>query len=497
MIKTVLVHFIIDFRKNLLTFQSNICMLRQKAKISMKELFYVLMFVFPLVASAQQPWYKYSPLDYIWMNVGNTIFSAGEADFTSLAFSPSDSLPYVAYMDYGNGQKATVMKFNGTKWVNVGNAGFSAGWASYTSLAFSPSGEPYIAYEDWGNGYKATVMKFNGSNWVDVGNAGFSAGQTSDESFAFSPSGQPSVAYMDRANSAKATVMKFHGNNWVYVGNAGFSAGEASGESLAFNPADSMPYVAYQDIANSQKATVKKFDGTNWVNVGNAGFSAGAAYSPSLAFSTTGQPYVAYLDGNIDKATVMKFDGTNWVNVGNAGFSAGAVEYQSLACSPSDGQPYVAYCDAGNSYKATVMTFNGSSWVNVGNAGFSDGEAFYTSLAFSPYGQPYVAYDISLNPSFYRAMVMIYDSVYVGINESQESRLLVYPNPATDKITIELAEGQAPSQLSMMNLNGEEVLTRSLIKPKTQIDISNLPSGVYFVRLTNNNTVEVRMFVKE
>jgi hypothetical protein len=49
----------------------------------------------------------------------------------------------------------------------------------------------------------------------------------------------------------------------------------------------------------------------------------------------------------------------------------------------------------------------------------------------------------------------------------------------------------------MMNLNGEEVLTRSLIKPKTQIDISNLPGGVYFVRLTNNKTVEVGKFVKQ
>ena len=92
---------------------------------------------------------------------------------------------------------------------------------------------------------------------------------------------------------------------------------------------------------------------------------------------------------------------------------------------------------------------------------------------------------------------MKYDSVYFGINELQESMLSLYPNPATDKITIEIAKGQAPSQLSMLNLNGEEVLTRSLIKPKTQIDISTLPGGVYFVRPTNDKAVEVGKFVKE
>src|SRR5208283_5878007 len=76
-------------------------------------------------------------------------------------------------------------------------------------------------------------------------------------------------------------------------------------------------------------------------------------------------------------------------------------------------------------------------------------------------------------------------------NISAKPAFKVYPNPATDKMTIEIAEDQAPRRLSMMNLNGEEVLTRSLIKPKTQIDISNLPSDVYFVRVTNDKTVDV------
>jgi hypothetical protein len=93
--------------------------------------------------------------------------------------------------------------------------------------------------------------------------------------------------------------------------------------------------------------------------------------------------------------------------------------------------------------------------------------------------------------------VNVCENGVVGIKQLTPASISMYPNPARDKITIEIAEGQAPSQLSMMNLNGEEVLTRSLIKPKTQIDISNLPGGVYFVRLTNNKTVEVGKFVKQ
>ena len=88
-----------------------------------------------------------------WVNVGNAGFSAGTADWTSLAFSPKDNQPYVAYGDYGspfNGN-ATVMKFNGTNWVNVGAEGFSANEAQFTCLAFSPYDSlPYVAYRMMG-----------------------------------------------------------------------------------------------------------------------------------------------------------------------------------------------------------------------------------------------------------------------------------------------------------------------------------------------------------
>ncbi|KXK15427.1 MAG: Endoglucanase precursor [Chloroflexi bacterium OLB14] len=140
-----------------------------------------------------------------WENVGTAGFSAGWANYPSLAVY--NGTPYVAYMDNANSNKATVMAFDGTNWVNVGSAGFSAGGACYTSLVVY-NGTPYVAYQDAANSYKATVMKFDGTNWVNVGSAGFSAGKAYYPSFAVY-NGTPYVAYQDDANSYKATVMKF------------------------------------------------------------------------------------------------------------------------------------------------------------------------------------------------------------------------------------------------------------------------------------------------
>jgi hypothetical protein len=325
---------------------------------------------------------------YKWRNVGIPGFSAGTATYTSIAFGP-DGLPCAAYMDGGNANKATVMKFNGTNWVNVGSAGFSTGLAADINIAFGIDGCPYVGYQDVGNGTRATVMKFNGSIWQTVGSAGFSPGGSCYNKFAIAPDGTPYIAFNDVIYN-KTSVMKFNGTSWVYVGSAGFSGGSACWQCIAFG-SDGTPYVAMQDPQTGGDR-VMKFNGTSWVYVGNL-LSGGSSY-PSIAIGPDGYPNVPYQDNMAaGKATVMKFNGSSWANIGNYGFSVGAIANTSIAFGP-DGLPYVAFGDAGltGNGKASVMVLNGSSWVNVGPAGFSSGTVSWPCLVFSPDGIPFVIY---------------------------------------------------------------------------------------------------------
>ena len=54
---------------------------------------------------------------------------------------------YLAFSDWGNSKKATVVKYDGENWNLVGEAA-SMGDASYISIAISDNGTPYIAYRD-------------------------------------------------------------------------------------------------------------------------------------------------------------------------------------------------------------------------------------------------------------------------------------------------------------------------------------------------------------
>ena len=75
--------------------------------------------------------------------------------------------------------------------------------------------------------------------------------------------------------------------------------------------------------------------------------------------------------------------------------------------------------------------------------------------------------------------------------------LTIYPNPALNLVTIETSEPPTNGQLTILNLTGQNLITRQISEPKTVIDISNLPSGVYFVRLTNEKTVAVGKIIKQ
>jgi hypothetical protein len=48
-----------------------------------------------------------------------------------------------------------------------------------------------------------------------------------------------------------------------------------------------------------------------------------------------------------------------------------------------------------------------------------------------------------------------------------------------------------------MSIGGQQLITRQITRPVTQIDISVLPAGVYLVRMTSDKTVATGKFIKQ
>jgi hypothetical protein len=73
----------------------------------------------------------------------------------------------------------------------------------------------------------------------------------------------------------------------------------------------------------------------------------------------------------------------------------------------------------------------------------------------------------------------------------------IYPIPALESISIEASLAIKGSILTILNVNGQELIRQQIKDSKTQIDIGNLTSGMYFVKLITDKTVEVRKIIKE
>ena len=79
------------------------------------------------------------------------------------------------------------------------------------------------------------------------------------------------------------------------------------------------------------------------------------------------------------------------------------------------------------------------------------------------------------------------------ISEVNNLTLLnIFPNPANDRVTI--SAKTIITSVSIANLLGQTVYSDQCNSTEAQIDVSRLPSGLYFVKI---NGVEVRKFLKE
>jgi len=77
------------------------------------------------------------------------------------------------------------------------------------------------------------------------------------------------------------------------------------------------------------------------------------------------------------------------------------------------------------------------------------------------------------------------------------SHIMVYPNPANEKIVIITNGISEKGTLSVINIHGQEILTQQTEGSKTEVKIWNLPCGVYFIKIYTDKGIFFAKFGKE
>ena len=90
----------------------------------------------------------------------------------------------------------------------------------------------------------------------------------------------------------------------------------------------------------------------------------------------------------------------------------------------------------------------------------------------------------------------LYNDQSYSINAfDMDKSFKIYPNPTTDKLTIEL-NSNINQSLEIVNLIGQTVFTTNIIK-KATINTSAFANGVYILKISSDKETVVRKFVKE
>ena len=89
-----------------------------------------------------------------------------------------------------------------------------------------------------------------------------------------------------------------------------------------------------------------------------------------------------------------------------------------------------------------------------------------------------------------RTELMVWPCVPLSVDEPEFASVRVYPNPATESVTVE-AEGLKAVEVT--DINGRVM---SMSKAAT-IDVSNLPKGTYFLRITTETGVAMERLLKQ
>jgi len=86
------------------------------------------------------------------------------------------------------------------------------------------------------------------------------------------------------------------------------------------------------------------------------------------------------------------------------------------------------------------------------------------------------------------------DCPVTGIEQLSQEDFKIYPNPASNKVTIE-HPFTGNTTISIFDVKGEKVFTKLLKNNQNLIEISNLPLGIYIIQLENKGKVSMQKLI--
>ncbi len=239
------------------------------------------------------------------------------------------------------------------------------------------------------------------------------------------------------------------------------------------------------------------------------------------------ETYVYDMSNNPVLFTLETWSNSAWVNDLQATFTVVASNVTAILVQTWTGSTWANDTKGTMTYNAankplieTYQTWSGSTWVNdyryihTYDANNNETSQSYqewlsgTWKISNYYGKVWDAnnfyyvnvqrfYNSGGGPVNYGDSAITYYKTVVGIKEnlSLSNHLSIYPNPSKGVFTIENATDI--TSINVYNTQGTQVFETKIESRNAKLDLSNLPSGMYFIRVNEGNSHIIRKVIIE
>lgn len=367
------------------------------------------------------------------------------------------------------------------------------------------AGAPYY------NNYSGSVRVFrwSGNNWIQKGNTIVGEASNDRAGYAISMPDSNTIAvgaYYNDGNgneSGQVRVYSWNGTDWIQKGSDldGEEAGDQFGWSVSMPDANTLvagsPGSSGNGNYESGQVRIFSWNGTSWVQKGTAingdaavnssGYSVGMPDANTVAI---GAPFNSGNGSNSGQTRVFQWDGANWIQKGNSIYGEAAYDYSAKAISMPDAITLAigAVNNIGNSTDAgrvRIYQWNGNTWTKKGNNINGEASGDFSGTCVSMPNADMVAIGAPYNDGNgdRSGHVRVFHFAPLGIPGTNLANTTVYPNPVTDKMTIDLGQPFNDVQLCITDLTGKEMYSQDLGSLQTHTVDLQIAPGIYLLHL--------------
>ena len=191
----------------------------------------------------------------------------------------------------------------------------------------------------------------------------------------------------------------------------------------------------------------------------------------------------------------------------------------SITVSPTTNTTYtvtgtLSGCTSTSSVSVTVTPKPTTPTINQGTGGSitltssaSTGNQWYNSSTGIINGATNQTYTPTVNGTYYTKVTangctsdqsnsITITTVGISENENKNNAVWFFPNPVIDNISV-MTTFASEMKISVLNMQGQVLLKQVSKKELTNINISHLPKGIYFLKTEGEEGSSIHKFVKE